>query len=86
VTTPKLAKALNVTEHEVIGWNIRSYDTVTKNPERIVKSISKHIKPGAIILLHDKQKNVLPVLEHLLQFLEKQNYQAVTINELLHEK
>ncbi|OBX26657.1 peptidoglycan/xylan/chitin deacetylase (PgdA/CDA1 family) [Gelidibacter algens] len=86
VTTPKLAKALKVTEHEVIGWNIRSYDTVTKNPERIVKSISKHIKPGAIILLHDKQKNVLPVLEHLLQFLEKQNYQAVTINELLHEK
>lgn len=86
VTTPKLVKALKVTDHEVIGWNIRSYDTVTKNPVSILKRLTKHIKPGAIILLHDKQKNVLPVLEHLLQFLQKQNYQAVTINELLYEK
>lgn len=86
VTTPKLAKALKATEHKVIGWNIRSYDTVTKNPDRIVKRITKQIKPGAIILLHDKQTNVLPVLEHLLQFLQKQDYQAVTINELLNEK
>ncbi len=86
VTTPKLAKALKVTEHEIIGWNIRSYDTVTKNPVSILKRLTKHIKPGAIILLHDKQKNVLSVLEHLLQFLQKQNYQAVTINELLYEK
>ena len=86
VTTPKLAKALKVTEHDVIGWNIRSYDTMIKNPKRIVKRITKQIQPGAIILLHDKQSNVLHVLEHLLQFLQKQNYQSVTINELLNEK
>ena len=86
VTTPKLAKALKVTEHDVIGWNIRSYDTMIKNPKRIVKRITKQLQPGAIILLHDKQSNVLHVLEHLLQFLQKQNYQSVTINELLNEK
>ena len=86
VTTPKLAKALKVTEHKVIGWNIRSYDTMIKNPKQIVKSITKQIKPGAIILLHDKQSNVLHVLEHLLQFLQKQDYQSVTLNELLNEK
>lgn len=86
VTTPKLAKALIVTGHHVIGWNIRSYDTIIKNPERIVKNITKQIQPGAVILLHDKQSNVLVVLEHLLQFLQKQNYQSVTINELLNEK
>lgn len=85
VTTPKLAQALAVTEHHVIGWSIRSFDTVTKNPERIVKRITKQLKPGAVILLHDKQTNVLPVLEHLLQVLQKQAYQVVTINELLNE-
>ncbi|MGV8813717.1 MAG: polysaccharide deacetylase family protein [Gelidibacter sp.] len=86
VTTPKLAKALKVTEHDVIGWNIRSYDTIIKNPKHIVKNITKQIQPGSIILLHDKQINVLLVLEHLLQFLQKQDYQSVTINELLNEK
>lgn len=85
VTTPKLAQALAVTEHQVIGWSIRSFDTVIKNPERIIKRITKQLQPGAVILLHDKQSNVLPVLEHLLQVLQKQDYQAVTINELLHE-
>lgn len=85
VTTPKLAKALKITEHHVIGWNIRSFDTVIKNPRNIFKRISKRIHPGAIILLHDKQSNVLVVLEHLLQFLKEHNYKAVTINELLHD-
>lgn len=85
VTTPKLAMALAITEHQVIGWSIRSFDTVTKNPEHILKRITKQLKPGAVILLHDKQTNVLPVLEHLLQVLQKQAYQAVTINELLNE-
>src|SRR5690606_27468827 len=68
VTTPKLAKALKVTEHKVIGWNIRSFDTVINNPQKILKRITKRVHPGAIILLHDKQSNVLLVLEHLLQF------------------
>jgi peptidoglycan/xylan/chitin deacetylase (PgdA/CDA1 family) len=85
VTTPKLAKALKVTEHKVIGWNIRSFDTVIKNPQNILKRITKRIHPGAIILLHDKQPNVLLVLEHLLQFLQEHEYQTVTINELLNE-
>ena len=86
VTTPKLAKALKVTEHQVIGWNIRSYDTAIKNPKSIVKRINNQIKPGAIILLHDKQNNVLHVLEHLLQFLQENDYESVTINELINEK
>lgn len=86
VTTPKLAKALRSTEHTVIGWNIRSFDTVTKNPERIFRRICRQIRPGTVILLHDKQKNVLSVLEHVLQFLQDNDYKTLTINELLHEK
>ncbi|MBA6153891.1 polysaccharide deacetylase family protein [Gelidibacter maritimus] len=85
VTTPKLARALKVTEHKVIGWNIRSFDTVISNPQKILKRITKRVHPGAIILLHDKQSNVLLVLEHLLQFLQEHKYHAVTINELLHD-
>lgn len=85
VTTPKLAKALKITEHKVIGWNIRSFDTVIKNPQQIVKRITKRIRPGAIVLLHDKQPNIVAVLEHLLQFLQEHEYKCVTINELIHD-
>ena len=86
VTTPHLAKAIKVTGHKVIGWNIRPFDMAIKNPKTVLNRITKQIKPGAIILLHDKHERIEIVLEQLLQFLKKQDYQMVTINELLNEK
>ena len=86
VTTPHLAKAITVTGHKVIGWNIRSFDMVLKNPNIVLNRIVKKVKPGAIILLHDKHERIEIVLEQLLQFLKKQDYQMVTIKELLDEK
>lgn len=85
VTTPNLAAALKQTGHKAIGWNIRSYDTVLKNPNAVLKRITKNVKPGAVILLHDNHDRIEFVLEQLLQFLKKQGYTMVTINELLDE-
>ncbi len=85
VTTPHLAEALKQSGHMVIGWNIRSYDTVLKNPNVILNRITKNVKPGAVILLHDNHDRIEFVLEQLLQFLKKQGYTMVTINEVLDE-
>ncbi|MEZ4801489.1 MAG: polysaccharide deacetylase family protein [Gelidibacter sp.] len=86
VTTPQLAKALKITGHKAIGWNIRSFDTAIKNSKTIVKRITKKIHPGAVILLHDNHDRVEMVLEQLLQFLKTNDYQMVTIKDLLDEK
>jgi peptidoglycan/xylan/chitin deacetylase (PgdA/CDA1 family) len=85
VTTPHLAKALKVTGHRAIGWNIRPFDMALKNRNTILKRILKQIKPGSVILLHDKHEHIEFVLEQLLQFLKKQDYEMVTINELINE-
>ncbi len=85
VTTPHLAKAIKVTGHQVIGWNIRPFDMAIKYREVILKRILKQVKPGSIVLLHDKHEHIEFVLEQLLQFLKKQNYEMVTINELINE-
>lgn len=86
VTTPHLAKAVKASGHRVIAWNIRSFDTVLKNPEAILKRLTHKIKPGSIILLHDNHPKIEYILERLLQFLQQNGYQMVTINQLLHEK
>lgn len=86
VTTPHLAKAVKASGHHVIAWNIRSFDTVLKNPEVILKRLTHKLKPGSIILLHDNHPEIVYILERLLQFLQKNGYQMVTINQLLHEK
>ena len=85
VTTPHLASALKTTDHSCIGWNNRSFDTFIASPKTISTRVLKQVTPGGIILLHDKQANCIPVLEHLLQVLQSKHYKMVTINDLRYE-
>jgi peptidoglycan/xylan/chitin deacetylase (PgdA/CDA1 family) len=86
VTTPSIRRALNVTGHKVIGWSIRSLDGGTKNQELILNRIKKRIHPGGIVLLHDTGRHSVLVLEQFLQFLQQNNYEVVSIEELLNLK
>lgn len=86
VTTPSIRRALKTTGHKVIGWNIRSFDGGTKNQNLIFNRIIKRISPGGIVLLHDTASHSVLVLEQFLQFLQKQNYQVVSVEELLNLK
>ena len=83
VTTPSIKRALNITGHKTIGWNIRSLDGGTKNQDLIFNRLIKHISPGGIVLLHDTGKHSVLVLEQFLQFLEQNSYEVISIEELL---
>ncbi len=84
VTTPHLSKAIKETNHTVIGWSIRSFDTVPNNtPEKVVQRILKKVKSGSIILLHDHLPNIIPILEQLLPELQKRNFTFATVDELI---
>lgn len=83
VTNPHITKAIKQTKHQVIGWNIRSLDTVIEDKNKILQRITNKIQPGSIILLHDTSEKTLWVLEQLLLTLQGENYQIVTIGKLL---
>jgi peptidoglycan/xylan/chitin deacetylase (PgdA/CDA1 family) len=83
VTTPSIRRALKITGHKVIGWNIRSLDGGTKNKELILNRIIKRVSPGGIVLLHDTASHSVLVLEQFLQFLKQNNYEVISIEELL---
>lgn len=76
ITNPNIAKALKRFDYRVIGWNLRSLDTMIREPEKLEKRVLKRIRPGSIILLHDTAPAVLPVLESLLMYLEKEGYRT----------
>jgi len=86
VTNPNIRRALETTNHKVIGWNIRSMDGVSKDEKSIYNRIIKQITPGSIILLHDTSAITVRVLEQLLLFLRSKNYEIVGIDELLNLK
>jgi peptidoglycan/xylan/chitin deacetylase (PgdA/CDA1 family) len=82
VTNPSIRKALEVTKHKVIGWNIRSLDGVLKDEKIIFARIKNRIVPGGIVLLHDAPHTVT-ILERLMLHLESIEYKVVSIEELL---
>ena len=70
---------------QVIGWNVRSLDTVIAEPEKIVARIRRGLKPGAIILLHDGNvpaEKLLATVKSLLDTLRGLGYEVVRLDEL----
>lgn len=75
VTNPNIAKAVKQLNLRSIGWNIRSYDTSIKDIEKIKQRILSQLKPGAIILLHDRLDFMPELLEILISAIKKKGYE-----------
>lgn len=81
--TFRAAKKLNL---QVIGWTIRSLDTVIADPHKIIARITRGLQPDAIILLHDGNipaEKLLTTVKSLLDTLRKLEYEVVRLDELL---
>lgn len=77
VTNPHIASAARRTGKRVIGWDIRSLDTVIKDETRLWSRVVSKLNQGNIILMHDTSEHTLHVLEQLLKYLKANDYQVV---------
>ena len=73
-----------------IYWSIDPRDWSGKSPKQILNNIQANIEPGAIILLHSSGSkksipNTIKALPHIIEFLQEQGYEIVTIPELLED-
>lgn len=81
--TFRAARNLNL---KVIGWTIRSLDTVIASPEKVVARVTRGLEPGAIILLHDGNipaEKLVATVKSLLDTLRGLGYEIVRLDELL---
>ncbi|MGG5209676.1 polysaccharide deacetylase family protein [Chryseobacterium sp. MIQD13] len=86
VTNPSIAKAIKRTHKTSIGWNVRSLDTVTDDESKIFKRVTKNLKKGSIILLHDTSEKTYNVLVDLLLFLKEKKYSTFTVDSITKSK
>lgn len=77
VTNPHIAKAAKRMGKIVVGWDIRSLDTVIKDETRLWSRVVSKLTQGNIILMHDTSEHTLHVLEQLLKYLKANDYQVV---------
>lgn len=81
ITNPSIAKALKSLRMRSVGWDIRSFDTVSKDPKKLILRISKQLRPGSIILLHDNRAITSRILNELIETIQKKGYKIVPLPE-----
>ncbi len=68
VTNPNIAKATRALDMKVVGWNKRSFDTVSKSKEEVLTRVSQNLSNGDIILFHDTNSLIPTILADFLLF------------------
>ncbi len=81
VTNPMLKKAVEKTGMISIGWSLRSFDTI-KSVNKTFEKLKNKTKPGSVVLLHDNDLKIIPIVEEYLKWLEENNYKVVSLADL----
>jgi peptidoglycan/xylan/chitin deacetylase (PgdA/CDA1 family) len=85
VSNPMVAWAVKKGGYKAIGWSVRSFDTVIKDSAVLMKRITKSLKGGDVILLHDYSNTTLEILPELLDHIKKVGLKIVRVDQLLNE-
>lgn len=83
VINPNIRKAIIKGNYIPLGWSMRSYDTMIKDEQKLLKRITRSIKPGDIFLFHDTCQITLKVLPIFIQHLQQKGFSIVRLDKLL---
>ena len=83
VTNPNLKKAITRGNYIPIGWSVRSMDTVITNEDKLLKKITRSLRPGSIILFHDTSKATLGILPAFIKQAAADGYEIVRLDKML---
>lgn len=86
VTNPMLAMAVKIMKYDVIGWSLRSRDTVKMDRVKVVDKIKRLMKPGDVILLHDRCTDSELVVDEVIEHAIKLGYTIERVDTLLNIK
>jgi len=64
-------------------WTVDSKDWQLKNADKIVKNVVKKVTEGDIILMHDWYNTSVTAAMRIVDELQKQGYDFVTVDELI---
>ena len=86
VTNPMLSKAVRRRNYTVIGWSIRSFDSVTRDPEKLYRRITRRIGAGDVVLLHDYSESMLAILPRIIEHVQQNGLKIVRVDEMFNER
>lgn len=69
--------------NSIILWSVDSLDWKSRNADAINDEIQQQLTPGSIVLMHDIHPTTADALPKLLETLQQEGYQFVTVSQLL---
>ncbi|RHP31238.1 polysaccharide deacetylase family protein [Lachnotalea sp. AF33-28] len=72
-------------EMTVVLWTVDPLDWKTQNTQYVVNHIKKNVKNNSIILLHDVYKTSVQAALEIVDCLQEEGYEFVTVDELMLE-
>ncbi|MBO9617755.1 MAG: polysaccharide deacetylase family protein [Niabella sp.] len=84
VTNPNVSKAARAMDYKVIGWNVRTLDTATKDETKLLQKAKDGLQPGAIFLFHDTIHTTVFILPQFLEYVKEQGYTVLPLDKLVH--
>jgi len=74
----------------LVAWSVRAFDGVARpSPERVARRISRGLKPGAIVLLHDAAErgdyvpSSVEALPKILDLIEQRGLKTLRVDEFI---
>ena len=86
VTNPMLSKAVRRRNYTVIGWSIRSFDSVTKDPEKLYRRVTRRLDAGDVILFHDYSESMIAILPRVIAHIRESGLKIVRVDEMFNER
>ncbi|AHG62400.1 polysaccharide deacetylase family protein [Advenella mimigardefordensis] len=80
VVNPAIGQAVRASQLPCVGWSLRSFDTASSHPQRLLARITSRLTPGAIVLLHDYPAVTPQILPELLQEIKRRNFTCVLLS------
>lgn len=74
VSNPNIASVVKKMQLRVMGWSLRSFDGSGKNAEKVIRRVQRKLKPGSIILLHDKREDSERIVRAIVEYALAQGY------------
>ena len=62
---------------KLVGWTARAFDTMTDDPDVVVRRLLPDVEPGAIILMHQGRTASVRMIERVVDELQSRGYAFV---------
>jgi peptidoglycan/xylan/chitin deacetylase (PgdA/CDA1 family) len=90
LVSPRTAVAVRKADVELVTWSVRCLDGLPNaKPNRVTARISRKVRDGAIVMLHDASEKgtfvpaAVTAIEAILDVVQQRGFCSVTLSELL---